>query len=99
VPAYMISEVPGGNAGAIQTYRNCAAPSMARHGGRYLSCGGMIEPLEGSRMSDTIIVADFPDMDQARAFYYSPENATRRRSKTKHPVVTALVVDGVSVTL
>jgi len=75
VAAYVISDVSVRDAAAIQTYRVRAAASIARYGGRYLARGGAVTSLEGSWRPEAIILVEFPDAEQARAWYHSPEYA------------------------
>jgi len=75
VPAYFISDVSPRDADAFQTYRTRAAASIAQYGGRYLVRGGAIEPLEGGWSPRAIVIVEFPDLEQARAWYQSVEYA------------------------
>ena len=74
--AYLISDVTVRNAEAFQTYRTRAAEAIAKYGGRYLTRGGEIQALEGSWNPGNIVVVEFPDLEQARAWYTSPEYAS-----------------------
>ena len=75
MPAYFISDVSPRDADAFQTYRTRAAASIAQYGGRYLVRGGAIEPLEGGWSPRAIVIVEFPDLEQARAWYQSVEYA------------------------
>jgi uncharacterized protein (DUF1330 family) len=70
--AYIISDVTLRDAAAVEIYRTLAAASIAEHGRRYLVRGGAIEVLEGEWTPRAIIIAEFPSMDAARAWYRSP---------------------------
>jgi uncharacterized protein (DUF1330 family) len=74
--AYLISDVTVRNAEAFQNYRTRAAEAIAKYGGRYLARGGEIQALEGVWNPRNIIVVEFPSMEQARAWYTSPEYAS-----------------------
>src|SRR5271168_2881476 len=71
--AYLISDVTVRNAEAFQTYRMRAAEAIAKYGGRYLARGGEIQALEGVWNPRNIIIVEFPSLEQARAWYTSPE--------------------------
>jgi uncharacterized protein (DUF1330 family) len=73
--AYLISDVTMQDAAAFEIYRARAASSIAAHGGRYLVRGGAIEKLEGSWSPRTIVIVEFPTVEQARAWYDSAEYA------------------------
>ena len=74
--AYLISDVTVRNSEAFQIYRTRAAEAIAKYGGRYLARGGEIQALEGLWNPRNIIIVEFPSMEQARAWYASPEYAT-----------------------
>lgn len=96
MPAYLISDVTAKDAAAFETYRTRAAASIARYGGRYLVRGGPIEALEGQWTPRTIVVVEFPTVDQARLWYRSPEYAqalaVRDEALSRH----LILVDGIS---
>lgn len=86
--AYVISEVEVIDPTLVDSYRTLAAASTARHGGRYIVRGGAIEAVEGKPVPKMLVVVEFPTMEQARAWYRSPDyvealkishNAMRRR--------------------
>jgi uncharacterized protein (DUF1330 family) len=95
MPAYIISDLTVRNADAIAIYRARAAPSIAQHGGRYLARGGNIEVLEGTWNPQSIIVVEFPDADQARAWYRSPEYAAALEIRDEALSRNLILVDGV----
>ena len=74
MPAYVISEVRILDQDLIHNYRDRAAASIEKYGGRYLVRSGAVELVEGERDKQFIIV-EFPDMARAREWYRSPEYA------------------------
>jgi uncharacterized protein (DUF1330 family) len=92
--AYIISDVEIRDAKAIDIYRRRAATSIAQHGGRYLARGGEIEVLEGKWKPRAIIVAEFPDMERARAWYRSPEYAFALEVRDEALRRNLILVDG-----
>lgn len=75
MPAYIISDVEVKDPELIEIYRSRAAASIALHGGRYIVRGGTVECLEGDWTPKLLVIAEFPDMERARAWYRSPEYA------------------------
>ena len=73
MPAYVIFDLHVEDPDAYAPYREPAAASIAAHGGRYLVRGGAHEVLEGDWDVDRLVVLEFPSMEQARAWYSSPE--------------------------
>ncbi|HEX4022718.1 MAG TPA: DUF1330 domain-containing protein [Acidobacteriaceae bacterium] len=94
--AYLISDLTVRNAEAFETYRTRAAKAITKYGGRYLARGGEVQTLEGDWKPKAIVIVEFPSMEQARAWYQSPEYAT---ALEVHDVALArnlILVDGVS---
>ena len=72
--AYVISRVRMKPGAALDSYRQLAASSIERRGGRYLVRGGEQQILEGDWAPATIIV-EFPTMEAARTWYESADYA------------------------
>lgn len=47
-----------------------------KYGGRYLARGGEVQALEGVWSPRNIVIVEFRSMEQARAWYTSPEYAS-----------------------
>jgi len=75
MPAYVISEVEVRDAAGFEAYRTIAAKSIAQYGGRYLVRGGAASAAEGGPPPKTLIVVEFPSMEDLRQWYASPEYA------------------------
>ena len=75
MPAYVISDVEIRDPALMERYRALAQASIAHYGGRYIACGGTVEPIEGDWRPQTIIIVEFPSMERAREWYRSPEYA------------------------
>jgi uncharacterized protein (DUF1330 family) len=75
MPAYVISDVEMVDPALFETYRSLAPATIAKYGGRYLVRGGAIDAVEGGWTPKQIVVVVFPSMQQARAWYNSPEYA------------------------
>ena len=71
----MISDITVQNAEEFENYRKRAAPAIAKYGGRYLARNGEVRVLEGKWTPRTVVVVEFPSLEQANAWYHSPEYA------------------------
>jgi len=96
MPAYIISDVTVRDAQAFQTYRTRAAASIAHYGGHYLVRGGPIEKLEGDWSPRAVVIVEFPDLEQARAWYRSPEYAHALEVRDQALGRNLILVDGVN---
>lgn len=83
MPAYLISDITVLDAEAFENYRTRAAAAIAKFGGRYLVRGGEIRPVEGDWSPKNIVVAEFPSMQHAQAWYESPEYASALQFRDK----------------
>jgi uncharacterized protein (DUF1330 family) len=74
--AYVISEVEVLDEAQGERYRELAAASIERHGGRYLVRGATPDVPEGDwHAQQRVVVAEFPSMDELRAWYESGDYA------------------------
>jgi uncharacterized protein (DUF1330 family) len=79
---------------SLNSYRQLAASSIERHGGRYLVRGGEQQVLEGDWTPGTIVV-EFPTMDAARAWYASADYAEALRHRDDALERDLILVEGV----
>ncbi|MDF2118878.1 DUF1330 domain-containing protein [Roseiarcaceae bacterium H3SJ34-1] len=93
--AYIISDVQLKDSEAVELYRTRAAASIAKFGGRYLVRGGEIEVLEGAWWPSAVIIAEFPDMPTARAWYRSADYATALEVRDAALTRNLILVEGV----
>lgn len=56
-------------------------PLYERYGGRYLAIGRGAEMLEGGSSYQSYVLAEWPSMEAARAFWNSPEYDALRRAR------------------
>jgi uncharacterized protein (DUF1330 family) len=95
MPAYLISDLSVRDADAFQTYRTRAAAAIAKYGGRYIARVGAIEALEGSWRPERIVIVEFPSIEQARAWYRSPDYAAALEVRDQALSRDLILVDGV----
>lgn len=92
--AYIIGEITITNPEGYAAYRPLAAAAIAKHGGRYLVRGGDTEALEGDGWK-RVVVVEFPTIEQARAFYYSPDYQAALPLRQKNSTGRLTIVAGV----
>ncbi len=79
VPAYTITEVEVVDADGYQRYRELAQAAVAQHGGRFLVRGAKPIVAEGDfPPRQSVVVIEFPSMDQLKAWYDSPQYRVAR---------------------
>jgi uncharacterized protein (DUF1330 family) len=94
MPAYIIAQVNVTDPQAYQEYARLAGPATAKYGGRFLVRGGAKMMLEGSIPYGRIVVSEFPDMEAAKRFYYSPEYQEAKTRRAGAADFHMMVVDG-----
>lgn len=73
--AYVIADARILDRELVTQYRALSAEAVAKYGGTFLVRGGAIETVEGDWSPEYIAILEFPTMEQARAWYGSPEYA------------------------
>lgn len=75
MPAYVVVQITVKDSARYEQYKAMAPGSIAQYGGRYIARGGATETLEGDWKPNRLVILEFPTMEQARAWYQSPEYA------------------------
>jgi uncharacterized protein (DUF1330 family) len=96
MPAYLISDITVRDRAAFEIYRTRAAGAIHTYGGRYLARLGEVQVLEGSWNPNMVVIVEFPSLDQARAWYRSPEYAFALQVRVYALSRNLILVDGVS---
>jgi len=91
--AYLIAQVEVTDPKAYEAYRPLAAASIARHGGKYVVRGGKTESLEGAP-PQRVIVLEFPTMEAAQKFYYSPDYTEAKKLRQGASTAQIFLVEG-----
>ncbi len=94
MPAYVIAVVDVTDPGKYQAYAKEAGPATLKYGGRYVVRGGPFEVLEGSFPGSRFVVIEFPSLDQAKAFYHSPEYQAARKHRIGGAGFSMVAVEG-----
>ncbi len=81
-PAYLVVDAKSTDPQAMQCYRDLAQVAVANFGGRYLVRGTPYAVLEGSDWRpQRLVIVEFPSLENARAFYDSPEYRVAREAR------------------
>lgn len=93
--AYVLVDVTVEDPERYARYRELTPPSIAAYGGRFLVRGGTTETLEGSWSPNRMVVVEFPSVEQARAWWNSPEYAPARALRQASARTEMILVEGV----
>ena len=80
MPAYIIVDVEMTEKEGYEEYRSQVPATIAAYGGRFLVRGGALEVLEGTWSPKRCVILEFPSLEQAKAWYHSPEYKPDRKS-------------------
>jgi uncharacterized protein (DUF1330 family) len=80
--AYVLVQVNVTNPAKYDEYKKLAAAAVEKHGGKYIVRGGGAEDLEGERPYSRLVVLEFKGVDQAKAWYRSPEYQAAKKART-----------------
>ena len=93
--AYVIANVSVKDPEAYAEYRRLSTIAMQAHGAEVCVRGGAVTVLEGDWQPDRMVVLKFPSVEQARAFYDSPEYVAARRAREGIADMRMVLVEGV----
>jgi uncharacterized protein (DUF1330 family) len=93
--AYIFANVDIRDPAAYEEYRRRVPAVIAAYGGRYLVRGGGVERLEGDAATNRLVILEFPDMAQLKAFYHSAEYQPLLAIRQRAARSTLLAIEGV----
>jgi len=93
--AYVIAEVNVTDPVAYEGYKKLTPGTLALFNGKFVVRGGQTESLEGDWKPNRIVVLEFPSMDQARAWYNSPEYTTAKKIRQQASTGKMILVEGI----
>jgi uncharacterized protein (DUF1330 family) len=93
---YLISDITVRDRAALEIYRTRAADAIHTYGGRYLARLGEVQVLEGTWNLKMIVIVEFPNLEQARAWYRSSEYALAPEMHDKALSRNLILVEGVN---
>lgn len=97
MPAYLFANVEVTDPAGYEEYRQQVSATITAHGGRYLVRGGATEVLEGDWSPKRIVILEFADMAQLKAWYRSPEYQPLIKLRQRTAKSTLVAVEGVGL--
>ena len=94
MPAYVIANVDILDPTPYERYKGMAPPSIAAYGGRYVARGGKVQVLEGSWQPTRLVILEFPNAAQARAWWESKEYAEAKAVRQSCARADLVIVEG-----
>jgi len=94
--AYVVAEVDVTDPAAYEEYRKLVAPTVEKYGGRFLVRGGKVHGKEGGWQPPRLVMVEFPSLEQAQAWYQSPEYAPALAIRAKASKSRLIIAEGLA---
>jgi uncharacterized protein (DUF1330 family) len=93
--AYIVVEVEVRDQERYETYKRMVPPSLAAYGGRFVVRGGEVETLEGEWSPKRLVIAEFPSVERAKAWWGSEEYAEAKALRQATAHTRMILIEGV----
>jgi uncharacterized protein (DUF1330 family) len=92
--AYVIVNITVRDPVRYEEYKRLASPTSPAYGGRYVARGGQVEVREGAWSPSRLVILEFPTLDQARAWWSSPEYAPAKALRQSCADTQLVITEG-----
>jgi len=92
--AYVVVQVEVKDAERYEGYKKMVPPSIEKFGGRFIVRGGTVHPMEGTWSPKRFVVVEFPSVEQAKAWWASPEYAEAKALRQATAESQLIIVEG-----
>ncbi len=94
MPAYLIARVQVTDWSRYREYTKVTPDAIKQFGGRFIVRGGEMVTLEGPEETGRVVVIEFPDLEQAKAFYHSEAYAHAKKLRAGAATGQFIAVEG-----
>ena len=92
--AYIVIRITVKDPIQLKEYQQVAPSIIDKFGGKLLARGGEVASLEGPTENRRIVIIEFPGMEEAKSFYYSPEYTEAIELRKSAAEFELVVVEG-----
>ena len=92
---YLIANVRVTNPEQYAEYRKWSTAAYEVHQAEICVRGGAVEVIEGDWVPERVVIAKFPSVAAAKAFYDSPEYGKARAAREGAAIMRLVIVEGV----
>lgn len=93
--AYVIVDINVTDPVRYEDYKKLAAPTVEMYGGKYIARGGKSETLEGDWTPTRLVILQFENIEQAKAWHDSVEYSEAKHLRHATAISQMVVIDGV----
>jgi len=93
--AYVVVQVDVKDPVRYADYRAMVPASLEKYGGRFVIRGGQVHPMEGTWNPKRLVMVEFPSVEQAKAWWASPEYADAKALRQATAESQLIIIEGV----
>ena len=93
--AYLLGRVEVTDPDRYKEYMKKTPGAIEKYGGRFIVRGGDVVTLEGPGETRRLVLIEFPSLEKAKEFYYSPEYQEAKKLRAGAASGQFLAIDGV----
>ena len=93
--AYVIVQVDVKDPARYEDYKKMVPPSLEKFGGRFIVRGGRTHTLEGDWAPKRFVMVEFPSVEQAKAWWDSPEYRAARDLRWATAESQLIIAEGI----
>ena len=95
MPAYVVVQVDVKDPVRYEDYRKMVPASLEKYGGRFLVRGGKTHTMEGDWAPKRFVLVEFPTVEQAKAWWASPEYAPAKALRQATSESQLIIAEGI----
>jgi uncharacterized protein (DUF1330 family) len=92
--AYVVVQVDVKDPARYEGYKKMVPASLEKFGGRFVVRGGQVHPMEGTWNPKRFVLVEFPSVEQAKAWWASPEYAEAKALRQATAESQLIIVEG-----
>lgn len=92
--AYLVVEIEITDPDNYEEVKKLTPATIKKFGGKYLARGGKTETLEGEWQPKRLVILEFNNMDQAKAWWNSPEYAPVKQLRQIYATTNMVLTEG-----
>jgi uncharacterized protein (DUF1330 family) len=93
--AFVVVQVEVKDPARYEAYKSMVPSSLVKYGGRFVVRGGQVQVMEGTWAPKRFVLVEFPSVEQAKAWWASPEYAEAKSLRQATAESQLIVAEGI----
>jgi uncharacterized protein (DUF1330 family) len=93
--AFVVVQVEVKDPARYEAYKRMVPPTLEKFGGRFVVRGGPVHVMEGTWAPKRFVLVEFPSVEQAKAWWSSPEYADAKALRQATAESQMIIVEGI----